>query len=149
MQFYPTLDTLHPLPQTNFLPTALSTPVGPTLPSRALRVLGIRLGKPRCSPSLYPLSRLLPLLPTQCRSWARIPDVADPAAMSRRDSKEGWPNAGTVDTALASLRSSELLRFPEIQRGEPLLLPMEVHGVAATPKVLDAHGGRSQDPADP
>jgi len=41
------------------------------------------------------------------------------------------------------------LRFLEIQRGEPLLLPMEVHGVAATPKVIDAHGGRSQDPADP
>jgi hypothetical protein len=53
--------------------------------------LGSGEASPLVSLSLYPLSWLPPLHPTQCRSLGRISDVADPEAMSRRDSNEGGP----------------------------------------------------------
>ncbi|KXG23520.1 hypothetical protein SORBI_3008G105600 [Sorghum bicolor] len=36
-----------------------------------------------------------------------IPVLADPAAMSRRGSSEGWPNTGKVHSGFTSLRSSK------------------------------------------
>ena len=101
--------------------------------------LGFGLASP-LFPSLYPLSRLPPLLPTRCRSWGRVSDVANLAAMSH----------ARFQRRVAQRRCGRHhLRFSEIQLGEPLFLPAQVHGVAATPEALDTHGGSSQDPADP
>ena len=70
-------------------------------------------GKP-LAPSLCSLSRLLPLICFHTGSCVtapvmeEVPDVADPSAMSRRGSNEGWHNTGKVHSGFTSPRSSEV-----------------------------------------
>ena len=103
-------------------------------------------------PSLYPLSWLPPLHPTQCRSWGRILDVADLEAMSRRDSNEGCSTAGTVDTAFASLRSTEVSPCSSLHRSMVLrprqryLTPMEEEDWIR--RIHDMEAPRVHDPRE-